>query len=100
LKEVREISAESKTFTAQYIFEPDPARALNFLLPRLVEIDIYYAILESLASEHSARMVAMKNATDNAGNLITDLTLAYNQARQSAITREIAEISSGAMSAM
>lgn len=79
-----------------YIFEPNPAAVLNGLLPRYVEIQVYQALLESIASEHSARMVAMRNATENAQELVSDLTLSYNKARQAAITREVAEIAAGA----
>jgi F-type H+-transporting ATPase subunit gamma len=83
------------TYT-DYIFEPDPATVLSGLLPRFVEIQVYQAILESIASEHSARMVAMRSATDNANELVSDLTLSYNKARQSQITREVSEIATGA----
>ncbi len=79
----------------EYLFEPDSERVLGTLLPRLVEIQLYQAFVESNASEHSARMVAMKNASDAAGEIISDLTLEFNQIRQAAITREIAEISAG-----
>lgn len=79
-----------------YIFEPSPAAVLESLLPRFIEIQIYQAMLESIASEHSARMVAMRSATDNAKELISDLTLARNKARQAQITSEIAEIAAGA----
>jgi F-type H+-transporting ATPase subunit gamma len=80
----------------QYIFEPDPVTVLGAVLPRLVEVSIYQAVLESLASEHSARMVAMRNATDNAKDLIEELTLAMNKARQWRITKEMLEIATGA----
>jgi F-type H+-transporting ATPase subunit gamma len=80
----------------QYIFEPDPVTVLGAVLPRLVEVAIYQAVLESLASEHSARMVAMRNATENASDLIEELTLAMNKARQWRITREMLEIATGA----
>lgn len=76
----------------EYLFEPSPQEVLGDLLPRLVEVQIYQAIMESNASEHSARMLAMKNATEAAGEMIYDLTLSYNHARQAAITQEIAEI--------
>jgi F-type H+-transporting ATPase subunit gamma len=69
---------------------------LNALLPRYVEFSIYQALLESIASEHSARMLAMSSATDNANELIKDLSLLANKARQAEITKEIAEISGGA----
>lgn len=75
--------------------EPDPATLLEFAILRTLEAQILSAILESRASEQAGRMVAMLNATDNAGDIIEDLTLEYNNARQAAITQEIAEISSG-----
>lgn len=80
----------------QYIFEPDPAAVLAAVLPRLIEVAVYQAVLEALASEHSARMVAMRNATENAAELIDELTLAINKARQWRITKEMLEIASGA----
>lgn len=80
----------------QYIFEPDPAAVLGVVLPRLIEVAVYQAVLEAIASEHSARMVSMRNATENAGELITELTLAANKARQWRITKEMLEIASGA----
>jgi F-type H+-transporting ATPase subunit gamma len=79
----------------EYLFEPSPEKVLDMMLPRLVESQIYQALLESSASEHSARMMAMRSASDAASDMIDDLTLTYNQARQAGITREIAEISSG-----
>jgi F-type H+-transporting ATPase subunit gamma len=83
------------TYT-DYIFEPDPATVLTALLPRFVEIQVYQALLESIASEHSARMVAMRNATDAANDLVSSYSLAMNKARQAQITGEVAEISAGA----
>jgi F-type H+-transporting ATPase subunit gamma len=80
----------------QFIFEPDPGTVLRQLLPRYVATRLYQAVLESTASEQSARMVAMRNATDNAEDLIQDLTLTYNKVRQSNITREMIEIATGA----
>jgi len=79
-----------------YNFEPDAQELLGKLLPYYVHLTVYEKILESRASEHSARMVAMKSATDNAKQLVKDLTLEYNKARQAAITNEILEISSAA----
>jgi F-type H+-transporting ATPase subunit gamma len=79
-----------------YIYEPNPAAILEQLLPRYVEVEIYQAVLETIASEHSARMVAMRNATDNANDLVQSLTLTYNKERQAAITREVTEIASAA----
>ena len=80
----------------QFIFEPSAAAVLEQLLPRYVATRIFQAVLEGKASEESSRMVAMKNATENAEELIEDLTLAYNKVRQSNITREMIEIASGA----
>jgi F-type H+-transporting ATPase subunit gamma len=80
----------------QFIFEPNPAAVLEQLLPRYVATRLFQAVLESKASEESSRMVAMRNATDNADDLIQDYTLAYNKVRQANITREMIEISSGA----
>jgi F-type H+-transporting ATPase subunit gamma len=82
--------------TPSYNFEPDAAELLGKLLPYYVHLELYEKILESRASEHSARMVAMKSATDNAKQLVKDLSLEYNKARQAAITNEILEISSAA----
>jgi F-type H+-transporting ATPase subunit gamma len=82
--------------TFDYTYEPDRDVVLNALLPRFVEVQLYQAILESIASEHSARMVAMRNATDNAKELTRDLTLSYNKTRQANITKEVSEIASGA----
>ena len=79
-----------------YIYEPGAEEVLGQLLPRFVEMQVYHAILEAIASEQSARMVAMKNATDNAGDLVTELTLIYNKVRQETITKELLEISGGA----
>lgn len=81
---------------ADYIYEPDPLSVLNELLPRFVEMEIYHAVLELIASEQSARMVAMRNASDNAEELIKSLTLSLNKARQEMITKEICDISGGA----
>jgi len=86
---------EASENTNEYIFEPSPAEVLNQFLPRLIEIQVYQALLESNASEHSARMIAMKNASEAATDMMSELTLIYNQARQASITREIAEISGG-----
>jgi len=79
-----------------YIYEPDAESLLDTVLVRYIEAEVYQAVLENLASEHAARMIAMKNATDNAGDLIDELTLVYNKARQAAITQEISEIVGGA----
>ena len=79
-----------------YIYEPEPADVLNGLLPRYIEVQVYQAVLESKASEQAARLIAMRNATDNANELIGDLTLSLNKARQASITKEITEIAAGA----
>ena len=86
---------EEETSTKEYTFEPSAEAVLDRMLPQLVETMVYQAVLESAASEHSARMMAMRSASDSAGEMIDELTFSYNQARQSAITQEIAEISSG-----
>jgi F-type H+-transporting ATPase subunit gamma len=80
----------------EYLFEPSPEAVLTRLLPHYVAIDLYRAVLENQASEQSARMIAMRNSTDNANELIEDLTLVYNKTRQATITREMIEIASGA----
>ncbi len=79
-----------------YIYEPDAETLLDSVLVRYIEALVYQAVLENLASEHAARMIAMKSATDNATDLIGELKLAYNKARQASITQEISEIVSGA----
>ncbi len=94
VSEYRERRPELKE--VEYIYEPDPRTILGTVLPRFTELQIYQALLEALASEHSARMVAMKNATDNAVELLDDLTLTYNRARQEAITKEMLDIAGGA----
>lgn len=82
--------------TVEYIYEPDPRTIYEALLPRYVDVLVYQALLENIASFYSAQMVAMKNATDNANELVGDLTLAYNKARQASITTQILEVVSGA----
>lgn len=81
---------------SDYEFEPNPQAILEEIVPRFTELQLYQAVLESQASEHSARMVAMRNASDNASQLTSDLTLIYNKARQAAITTEILDIVGGA----
>ena len=88
--------AGATNMMAEYLIEPNPEAVLESLLPSLVDMQVYQALLEALASEHSARMVAMKAATDNAKQLAEDLRLTYNKARQAAITSEILDIAGGA----
>lgn len=83
--------------SVDYTYEPDQESVLNSILPRYVEVQLYAMILESIASEHSARMLAMRNATDNAKDLVRDLTLSMNKARQAAITKELSEIAAGSL---
>jgi len=87
---------EAESYRQDYIFEPSPGTVLEQLLPRFIEMQIYEAILESAASEQSARMVAMKNATDNALDIQRELTLTYNKVRQEQITKELLDIVGGA----
>ena len=79
-----------------YIYEPDPKQLLTFLLVRFIEIQVYHAVVENIASEQAARMVAMKSASENATEVISDLKLVYNKARQASITQELSEIVAGA----
>lgn len=94
-KEGKYSAQEKDIGTTIYTVEPDPVSVLNVIFPQLVQIMIYHALLESKASEHSARMVAMKNATDKAKEVINKLTLKFNKERQTAITAEVSEITGG-----
>lgn len=99
-KQLAEIDELAKEFgldipKVEYKIEPSAPEVLEYIFPRLIEMQLYHAILESNASEHSARMMAMRSATDAAGEMSSDLTLMYNQIRQGKITQEIAEISAG-----
>jgi F-type H+-transporting ATPase subunit gamma len=96
IKVSAESAAATPTGTWDYIYEPDAAVVLNQVLTRYVEALIYQAVAENMASEQSARMVAMKSASDNAGNVIDELTLVYNKSRQALITKELSEIVGGA----
>jgi F-type H+-transporting ATPase subunit gamma len=87
---------EAEAYRQEYLFEPSPTDVFDRLLPRYVDMLVYEAILESVASEQSARMVAMKNATDNASDMEKELTLTYNKARQEQITTELLDIVGGA----
>jgi F-type H+-transporting ATPase subunit gamma len=90
-------AVELKGASFEYLFEPKAAEVLSALLPHYLNYQMFQYLLEARASEHSARMVAMKSATDNANQLIKDLTLEYNKVRQAAITKELLEIASAAM---
>ncbi len=89
-------AAEKKAYGWDYIYEPDAPSVIDELLKRYIEALVYQSVAENMASEQSARMVAMKAATDNAGNLIAELKLIYNKTRQAAITKELSEIVGGA----
>jgi F-type H+-transporting ATPase subunit gamma len=93
---LEQTAEEKKAYGWDYLYEPDPATVIEELLTRYIEALIFQAVAENMASEQSARMVAMKAATDNAGNLIAELKLVYNKTRQAAITKELSEIVSGA----
>ncbi|MDR3559705.1 MAG: ATP synthase F1 subunit gamma [Candidatus Pacebacteria bacterium] len=100
-KQIAEIDQHAKEYglvgpKVEYKIEPSPREVLEFIFPRLIEMQIFHAIEESNASKESARMIAMQNATDAAGDMAHSFTLAYNQIRQQKITQEIAEISAGA----
>jgi F-type H+-transporting ATPase subunit gamma len=91
-----DVAGATPTGTWDYLYEPDAAVVLNQVLTRYIEALIYQAVAENMASEQSARMVAMKSASDNAGNVIDELTLIYNKSRQASITKELSEIVGGA----
>jgi F-type H+-transporting ATPase subunit gamma len=86
---------KERKMTAEYVIEPSPKKVLWKMIPRLIEMELYHGVLESNASQEAARMMAMRNATDAAKEMVGDLTLAYNQIRQGKITQEIAELSAG-----
>ena len=93
---LEQTAAEKAQYGWDYIYEPDAATVIDDLLTRYIEALVFQAVAENMASEQSARMVAMKAATENAGNLIAELKLVYNKTRQAAITTELSEIVSGA----
>ena len=93
---LEQTAAEKAQYGWDYIYEPDASTVIDDLLTRYIEALVYQAVAENMASEQSARMVAMKAATENAGNLIAELKLVYNKTRQAAITTELSEIVSGA----
>jgi F-type H+-transporting ATPase subunit gamma len=87
--------SQGNAVPVEYIFEPSPDTLLHKLLSSLLDVEVHHAILEANASEHSSRMVAMKNASENAGELIDSLTIVYNKSRQAQITKELTEITAG-----
>jgi F-type H+-transporting ATPase subunit gamma len=91
-----EVPERKEGLRVDYLYEPEPEEVLARLLPRYVEAQVYAAVLDNLASFYSAQMIAMRNATDNAGELINDLTLLRNKVRQATITKELSEIVGGA----
>lgn len=101
IAELRQMAEEAgekefESARSEYLFEPDTSQVLGELIPRLIEMQIYRGLLESNASKEAARMLAMRNATEAASDIIADLTLVYNKSRQASITREIIEVSAGA----
>ncbi len=95
-EEQEEEKSEAQEMTAQYMYEPSVDEILNILLPRFINVQIYRGLLETSASEHAARMTAMENASNNCDDMISNLTLTYNKARQAAITSELLDIVGGA----
>ncbi len=93
LRHSRPGASDSKAPMKEYLLEPSPSQLLLEVVPKLTEVQLYQGVLEAAASEHSARMVAMRSASDNASEIIDDLTLTYNQTRQANITAELAELS-------
>lgn len=93
--ELTDATAQAKKTTIDYTFEPDYETLMSVIVEKIARVRVFQMMLESSASEHSARMLAMKNASDAAGEMIGDLTLAFNKARQASITQEISEISAG-----
>ncbi|MCC7357201.1 ATP synthase F1 subunit gamma [Candidatus Uhrbacteria bacterium] len=92
---VQEEETKPNEIDSNFLFEPSARAILDEMLPRLIEVQMYQALLESSASEHASRMMAMRNASDNASDIVKELTFSFNQARQASITREISEISAG-----
>ena len=95
--QAQEISGAVIKPKTYYLFEPSPADIFKVLLPQYIELRLYHTLIESIASEHSARMVAMKNANENALEIVSDLTLEYNQARQTKITNELLDVTGARM---
>jgi F-type H+-transporting ATPase subunit gamma len=95
LNEIEHGAIKERVLTAEYVIEPSAKKVLWKMIPRLLEMELYHAVLESNASQESARMMAMRNATDAGKEMAASLTLMYNQIRQQKITQEIAELSAG-----
>lgn len=95
--DLEEVAAKEATGKSEFLFEPDPKKLLGYILVHFLQIKIYQPLLETKASEHSARMMAMQNATDNAMELVDDLNLTYNKTRQDSITKELLEITTAAL---
>ena len=95
LNEIEHGAIKERVMHAEYVIEPSAKKVLRQMIPRLLEMELYHAVLESNASQEAARMMAMRSATDAGKEMAADLTLAYNQIRQSKITQEIAELSAG-----
>ena len=93
---LQQTAVEKSQYAWDYLYEPDASTVIDELFTRYIEALVYQSVAENMASEHAARMVAMKAATDNAGNLIAELKLVYNKTRQAAITKELSEIVGGA----
>jgi F-type H+-transporting ATPase subunit gamma len=93
---LKQTEEEKKAYSWDYLYEPDAQSVIEFLMVRYIEALVFQAVCENMASEQSARMVAMKAATDNAGNVISELKLVYNKTRQAGITKELSEIVAGA----
>ena len=95
LNEIEHGAIKERVMSAEYVIEPSPKKVLWKMIPRLLEMELYHALLESNASQESARMMAMRSATDAGKEMAASLTLMYNQIRQQKITQEIAELSAG-----
>lgn len=96
-KPMEEEQHDDKKYVAHYVFEPTPSQLMNSLVPKLVKLKIYTTLLDSVAAEHSARMIAMQIATDNADDLLSKLKIQYNKQRQQAITNELLDIVGGSV---
>jgi F-type H+-transporting ATPase subunit gamma len=96
IEQKKEKHLQAKQAPEEFMFEPDPHQVLDEMIPRLIEVQLFQALLESNASEHSARMASMHQANEAADDMVSELTLSYNKARQTTITSEISEISAGA----